>query len=157
MSLTPIERYIIESLNSSSKNFHDLSEDLKLESSYLKNTLSKLIKSNLLFFQENEYFINSSNVHEIKKLLTQKTSKNYELKSILDSARNRFINTEDGLNISKVYLSQDDLEMTQSLFRQLKSFLSKKSSNSKSKSIQSKYIFYWGNQTYSDVLNFLNS
>ncbi len=157
MNLTPIHRYIIESLNSSSKNFEELLIDLKLETNYLKETLVKLISIDLLIYKDNKYSIKASNINIIKKLLTHKKSKNYEIKSILDSARERFINTNDSLNISKVYLSKDDLEMTESLFNQLQSFLSKRTTSSKTKNINSKYIFYWGNQTYSDVLKFLNS
>jgi len=157
MSLTPIERYIIESLSSSNKNLLELLEDLKLEKVYLENSLSKLIQNKLLVIKQDKYFLNIQNLNEIKKLLSHRKSKNYELKSILDSARDRFINTKDGLNISKVYLTKDDLEMTESLLRQLKSFLSQKAIDNKTKNISSKYIFYWGNQTYSDVLNYLNS
>lgn len=156
--LRPIERIIIESIYDKDKNIQTLSEDIGLMEDSLFFPLQQLILKNFLVFHKGFYSINTERIVDIKVHLENKTSKKFEIKTILESAKKNYLENDinHSLQIKKVCLSNDDQSIVNSLLKQLDQFLTTRGKEAKQKPICKKEIFFWGRQTYQDVIDHLN-
>jgi hypothetical protein len=156
--LTPFERIILESLHSKAKTIEELSIDLELNSDSIFFVLQGLVVKDLLEYQKAIYSINKERILDLKVHLENKNSRKFEIKSILESAKESYLEHRDqkALMIKKVYLTASERELANSLFRQLDQFLDSKSKMPKDEPLAKKEIFYWGSKTYNELLNFLH-
>ncbi len=155
MTLNPTSRYILESLSISSKSLKELSEESSIHKNILFFALENLKLTDYILETNNSYSLNKFQIHNIKNDLSNIRSKRFEIKNILDSAKDKFFEKEDALKISKVFLTKEELDITQGLFKQLTSFLNDKSKKRTTENLKTKHVFYWGSQSYQDVLTHL--
>lgn len=155
--LTPIERMIIESLNQSPKSLESIALDLEIRKDTLFFILQRLVLKDFILYQSSYYQLNMDKKSDILIQLKDKSSKKFEIKSILESAKDRYLEHQDSnlLQVRKAYLNSHDLVMVESLMSQMQTILSRKERTSSADPLATKKIFYWGSQSYSDVLKYL--
>ncbi|MCB9092577.1 MAG: hypothetical protein H6621_12970 [Halobacteriovoraceae bacterium] len=153
--LNPFERIIIESLYNSEKTIDELSRELSIDPESLFYMLQKMLIKGFVSFKTGKYSISSHCYKSLKSSLDNKQSQSFEIKTILDSATDGYIYDDDKnkLTIKKVYLTQDEKSLLDSLLKQLESFMATKAVKPTNNQLHEKEIFYWGRQTYKDILD----
>ncbi len=155
MTLSPTARFILESLSIEEKTCEEISFELGIPNKLVFFAIEQLKLMNIVELNQNRYKININQKSKIIEMLNSKKSKKFEVKSILDAAKEKNESDAEALNISKVFLTKEELEITKGLLNQLNSFLNDKRSKKSNIKGKAKHIFYWGRQSYQDVVSYL--
>lgn len=144
-TLTLIDRYVLEAINKKQKGIIQLNIDTGIEVPILQKVLNRLTVLKLTSESDGLYSIN------LKVLKGYTASKRHEVSNMMKE-----ISLESKqVSIKKVHLNQSELQRVQSMFQEIECFIESKSSSSKA--IKEKFVIYWGQQNYAELIkNYLS-
>lgn len=148
--LTTLERYILESISKKNNTIIQIHLDTDLPPKKIENCILNLQKAGWCFIQGKEIKLNLEKIKDQKPSSLQKAA---ELSMIVKNGIKNSINknSTNQFKFEKVYLTEDDEKIFNSLLYNLEHFL-KKIQKKKGSTAKEKIIF-WGENTYKNIIN----
>lgn len=151
-----LERIVIESIAKRESSLEQIHRDTKLEYNFILNLLSRLVKRGLIKFREGKYSVYQNQIAWRK--INRDQSISCELKELTEGlVENYFTDkTVNVLKLQKVYMTEKDLRILDSLFNNIDIFIKNlKADQRKSKSescTSEQKVIFWSYSGYNDLI-----
>ena len=154
--LLVVERMVLESLVKGEKNIQDLGDDTNLSQNLLSGIASTLVMRGIIRFKRGKYSLNLEEKGWVSEINAEECVKE-EVKELFISLVNHYYADREkiqaGLKVQKVYMSESDEKIFNSLLYNLESFVKSLRENKKcaGKTCEQKVVM-WGHSTYEGLL-----
>ncbi|EQC49635.1 hypothetical protein [Bacteriovorax sp. DB6_IX] len=149
-----LERVVVESIAKGNFRIENIQNDTGLDYSFLLSICSRLIKRGLITYKLGEYKI-SKDEESWGKVNHPLILKN-EIKEVSENIIDVFFNDKvtNSLKLQKVYLSDKDEKILNSLLDSVESFVKdlRNSPQNKAMSTKKQKVLMWGYGQYSDII-----
>ncbi len=156
--LTTLERVVLESLNKSPKNIHQLVEDTGIKIKVIQNITQSLIAKEILEQQNTFFQITKISQKMLKELIKDKNSIKAEIQELIDYSLHLSLKENRGsFSLQKVSLSDKNEKIINSMFQEIKNYISQVTEKQQTSMTKKENIIFWGSNKYSDILEHISS
>ncbi|MCB9063097.1 MAG: hypothetical protein H6622_16355 [Halobacteriovoraceae bacterium] len=157
--LLAAERYILEVLNNNHYSFNELKDKSKLDDQILRNLLSNFLDQEVVCLKNGIYSIDTERVRGLLSEANDTDFVHYEIDELISSFlelkfdKNERFKESTHLSLKKVDMNPSEYVLYKSMVKNIETYLEQLIKNPNRDENSQKYIFFWGNSFYSDVIN----
>jgi len=161
-SLLCVDRMVLESISRKNGSIMEICNDTKLSIRIIQNTIFNLRYKNIVSFDGVKYFINRETSAKWKKEINSNNYVKEEVKDLFSSLVNNYFensavtNEETNFKMKKVWLSDEEDRIFQTLLGNIKSFFDgvqeKRKENNLGQSLSKQKVVFWGHSNYLELV-----
>lgn len=166
--MTLIERIVLESIQSGSKSVAKIIVNTDLTQNIVDKSVQNLLQKSLVHYEDGSLVVNKKGFSKFAISYDYQMEKRYEVRNIVDSCIKHYFDEKMGirntnenlehktkLSLKKVWMTEEEEKIYNSLIFNLNHFLSKlgESKSKKPRFIKNKKIIYFGSCDYNHIID----